>query len=196
MMEKGKKKIELLKQKVLKQKELKIEQISDDELLCVYLYTTNLFYTQFNKDCRSNNIVGWEPIIRNMLSCLRKLPFCWDICFRGVNNDESQYKIGATFAWEQFSSSSTSYDVAKKFSDPNKKGTIYEIKHWTGRRIESLSCYQTEAEILLMPCSYFKVTKVSMKDNFKYVTCEEVPLPWGKKHILWVDDVPEENKKK
>lgn len=183
----GKKRIEEFRQK------FKSDHISDDEFLSTFLYTTDLFYKQFNKDCREGNIKGWESVIYNMLLCLRKLPYCWDICYRGIKDVQIEYKIGAKFAWEQFASSSGKHATAEKFSKSNQ-GTLFIIKHWTGRKISDVSRYKLEDEVLLMPCSFYKVTKVEKKANCQFIECEEIPLPWGKKHVLWVDDNPAQNK--
>ncbi|HEY9835496.1 MAG TPA: ADP-ribosyltransferase domain-containing protein [Vampirovibrionales bacterium] len=102
--------------------------------------------------------------------------------FRGTRVPESiiaQYKEGETITESAFVSTTRSSTVANKFirlaANDGKETVVYRIKSKSGVRLDDLSKYPKEEEVLFSPGTKFKVNKVSKDSEKGYeIELEEV----------------------
>jgi len=92
------------------------------------------------------------------LTALWKLPNERRVIWRGIKADISeQFNEDETFVWWGFSSCTTSLKQAEQFLGKTGQRTLFSIEPTHGKLIQNHSHFPTEREVLLLPCSYFKV---------------------------------------
>jgi len=140
-----------------------------------------------------------RPILFYMLKALSVIPFYWGVTNRAVNltrEELYEYEPGMLVTWIQFSSSKVGLTVATG-GGFNTRNTVFIIYSLTGRRIQHLSNYVNEDEVLFLPHSHFLVVKKQdietiNKENkieTKYhIYLRQVELGLSQMTILWVDD--------
>lgn len=103
----------------------------------------------------------------------RKLPSYQGTVYRGVSNrvaqvmEEGGVKVGNIIRAESYWS--TSYDKSVKFD----KKLVYVIESKTGRKIDDMSEYPRETEVLFLPATEFEVIKIDERSK-TYVYLREV----------------------
>ena len=135
---------------------------SEEEAVLITTYTysednggdeENTPYRKLNTKLWGDNIQDQidnpKSYLRLLLRALRKLPRTKpQTLFRGVKNDEHEYKIGEEFTWKGFSSTSTNMSVTKLFltNKATRKvdGTLFEIRGMRGYSISDFSKYPSE----------------------------------------------------
>ena len=90
-----------------------------------------------------------KSYLRLLLRALRKLPRTEpQTLYRGIKNDEHEYKIGKELLWKGFSSTSTSMRATKFFltnKDTGKvEGILFEVRAMWGYSISDFSKFPTE----------------------------------------------------
>ena len=105
----------------------------------------------------------WKKFARRLNDELLLLPKFSGMVYRAIDfkPPSSSFAVGSVVTWNQPSSTSKSAKVVKEFLSNTSSslpfGTIYTIVSKTGRRIEHLSVFAEEEEVL-MPCgSQFRV---------------------------------------
>eukprot|EP01084_Bolivina_argentea_P285385 489377_1 len=195
--------VNMCKEKVDKLKEKQsslIRNMSFDDISAITLYTTSEFYRPLNSSLRSRKD-EWAPFCGPLLSGLNKLPFVWQKLYRGTKSKtvkkriKESYKVGAIVRWDSFTSTSTDKNVATNGFFCGAGGTVFEIESgFRGRDIELFSAVQSEKEILFSVSSHFVITYIDTSAERCIVKLKELPFPWDSKTILWVDDIPTNNK--
>ena len=142
-------------------------RMTDDELksLLLYTYEANIkdsnIYKNFNlslSERRSYFAGFFDDFMYHLLAGLRKLPLSkQSVVFRGIREKlpPETYAVNSLRMWLPFSSTSYSLKNALLFA---KKGTLFIIvgEYW-GYDIDGISYIKSEREVLLEPCSFFKV---------------------------------------
>ena len=127
---------------------------------------------------------------------------------------EGRFAVGKTMSFTALSSSSKNEDIALNFiyglsagstSDPKKSvGVLTILSNAGGRDISDIALVQKEAEVLLLPGSFFEVVSVEAIDgNTKYVKKAEeasqkgkpLPTSWYVVRLKPTKKAPEEKPK-
>lgn len=173
-----KKVYEFLKEKKLYLKSLGEEVILSDSHLCILLlFTMNSpYYSNLNKRLQLKDRAPMLPFKLSVWLLLDALKMCPTFLpqsghlYRGIKhvNLSGRYDIGVEIEWHQFSSCSTSLEVALSFmvEDPMPEfRTLFIITILSGlqstcraRCITKYSCYPKEEEVLLPLNTRFVVT--------------------------------------
>lgn len=134
-------------------------QLHVQETASIIEYTSNSF-TVLNGALRSKTaeqIAEHKVIIESAVDGLKKLPPFEGTSYRGTRlplDMRNRLQVGDTFEDEAFLS--TSSDARAAF-DGN---TTFTIQGKTGRSVESISEFSGEKEILFMPGTKFRITKI------------------------------------
>lgn len=170
-------------------------------LACLRLYTSS-FYRSLNHDLRSFfDYVKWsksltqiKPFLNGMIWGLKEIEYFWGEVYRGIDIQDRSLRRNTYVKFQEFLSCSkrkTTHFTTKGFMK-----TLFVIQSKTGRSIEKISVHPHEQEVLFLPGTVFKVTKVEESGFFTShdtVYMEEVCLPFGDRKVFWVDDEPENN---
>ncbi len=109
---------------------------------------------------RASLIQTWGGFMHHFMKALAKLPDVAGTCYRGYPDKPfalKNYEHGVPFQWGAFTSTTTSLEVAKSFTD-RTTGALFKITVWSGRDIRRYSFFSAEEEILLSPNHRFMVT--------------------------------------
>jgi NAD:arginine ADP-ribosyltransferase len=163
---------------MIKLKYPQFKNISTEDLVAVRAYTDNTEdYRLINRALRNgdnNEISRFNAYIQAAESGLNQLPSYNGNVFRGTNltpENAAKYKPGQIVTEESFFS--TSENINKAF-DGN---TQYIVKSLTGKKVESISVFSGEAEVLFPPGTNFKVTSVEVdpQTGNREIILREVP---------------------
>ena len=159
---------------------------TEDQLGAVHLYTQgwviaeDSLYAVLNaalsKEDRGQLVV-WFLFIKLLMTALIYEPMYVGNIFRGVNKDiGSQYAKGKTIRWWRFSSCTEDGKVLDNplFLGTQGKRTVFSIDCVTGVKIQHLSAYPTEAEVLLAAGTRFVVTQTITNGNLTIVTLDHL----------------------
>lgn len=141
---------------------IKQHKLSQNEALSVIGYTGG-FYKDFNKALRTGMATPKITRYENLLNkALEKLPKFSGISYRAVQKlskeDLARYKEGEVVT-EPFFVSTSELKKVQGFGGKVR----FEIYGKNGRKVENLSLYPSEKEVLFKSNSHFFVTKVSTK---------------------------------
>jgi len=185
------------------------------EIVALSLYTSNAFYQQLNGMWRQDpmlkfnvdELMKFTYIVALFIKGFRNLSAYQGEVYRGTVLDLSQYKVGEVILWKAFTSTSLDKKMAIEFlqgrtvkeGDPSKK-VLFTIQSKSGRRIEEISFFRNEREIVFRGYTSFKIMSISApKENDSEIyhveleeVCEDIR---GKKVVLWVDDLRLNNQK-
>ena len=136
---------------------------------------TKFEYMQLNTALRSGDAVELrrlKPLIEHTNQGLAKLPNYVGLVHRGVELSAEQiakYDVGTVVAEHAFTS--TSFDEAGKFS-----GNVqFNIMSKTGTRIDFLSAFGHEKEVLFRSGTRFLVLNVTTIGRTTMITMKELP---------------------
>ena len=147
----------------------------DNELAALLAYTHDLglgekkgnFYFELNAALRKRELAArhnmlqtWGPCVVYLLRALEKLPAVKGVVWRGFPNKAQvlkEYEEGRPIQWGAFSSTSTSFEAAKVFTDQSD-GVLLKIKVHSGRVIKDFSFFPCEDEVLISCNSKYIVT--------------------------------------
>jgi hypothetical protein len=143
--------------------------LTQDEAASIYLYTIewtpsrrSLYYI-LNRTLRSENrqeLKPWFSYLKLFFTALYKLPSNRRTIWRGIKeNLSSQYPIGKQKVWWGVSSCTETVKVLESSHFLGKTGdrTLFSVECRHGKQIRPYSHFQTEAEIILMPGTFFEV---------------------------------------
>jgi len=151
-----------------KEKFINHPNIPINEAAAIYLYTMTIpLYGELNKALRNedgSSLKRWFPYLKLLLTGLYKLPSLPCEVWRGVSNVKaSDFKENNIHTWWSITSCSKSDDFAGGFKCD--KGVLFCIDSAYGKDITSYSAIPNEQEIILMPGTKLRVTKVDHDDN-------------------------------
>ena len=154
--------------KTAKEKYINDPNLPINEAAAIYLYTIpNSLYGELNKALRNedgSSLKLWFPYLKLLLTGLYKLPSHSAKVWRGVYNvNASDFKENNIHTWWSITSCSKSDDFAGGFKCD--KGVLFCIDSAYGKDITSYSAIPNEQEIILMPGTKLRVTKVDHDDN-------------------------------
>ncbi|CAF1028671.1 unnamed protein product [Didymodactylos carnosus] len=168
-----------------------LDSLTVDQLASIHLYTmewkpsSNSLYSILNRTLRNedrNSLIPWFPYLKLLLTALHNIPSVQGVVWRGIKADLSmKFNTGDPFVWWGVSLCTESLDVLNKEQFLGKTGTrtFFSIKCHNGKKINSHSHYKHNAEILLMPRTYFEVKdKVDSGSNFHIIHVEETTPPY------------------
>lgn len=153
-----------------------IARLSDDEVISIIGYTGS-DYDSINTALRSKDpqqLARMEPYIQMLRNALSKLPDHGGAVHRGTTLTQAQidlYVPGAVV--EEAAFTSTSYDHSAKFSG----NVSFEIRSQTGSRIDFLSRFPGEKEVLLSAGTRLQVVSKTydVSSNKWHIVLEEIP---------------------
>ncbi|KIP71587.1 NAD(+)--arginine ADP-ribosyltransferase [Vibrio harveyi] len=125
-----------------------------------------------------------RKFIKQVRSAMKKLPRYKGVTYRGAWAKQSllnKLQVGDVVVEPAFTSSSTIPEVAKRFAvvRPNSpqplQRVLYEVQvKNSGRALGGLSEFGGEAEVLLPPNTYYKVTSIELNRGSAMVALETV----------------------
>lgn len=139
-------------------------------------YYTGLGYGQINQALRSGDQVvlkKFQPVIEAACSALTKMTdnvFAGTV-YRGAHLPKEitdLYDVGSHVTEKAFTS--TSRNLSRKFSG----NTLFVIKSKTGKMIDELSSFKSEAEVLFPPGTVFKVLGRTIDGKTTKILMEQV----------------------
>jgi len=142
--------------------------LNENEIAAINLYTREwnpsiykFLNTALRKEDR-NDLKDWFPYLRLLISGLIKVdPFYSGTLWRGVKglNLASMYKKGRSIFWWGFSSCTVEPSVLNNPIFLGKEGnrTLFHIECTYGIDIQKYSSLPNEAEVILLPGTYFQV---------------------------------------
>eukprot|EP01006_Ploeotia_vitrea_P011738 TRINITY_DN31190_c0_g1_i1.p1 TRINITY_DN31190_c0_g1~~TRINITY_DN31190_c0_g1_i1.p1 ORF type:complete len:558 (-),score=-11.91 TRINITY_DN31190_c0_g1_i1:119-1792(-) len=170
-------------------------RLNNDELAAISLYTTDLrnismerviLAHDINKRLQDRDrieIRPFAPYVRILLLGLAKMPTANNtaLVFRGVDLDlhERFAKRDRPFTWQPFTSTTTEFDVLRRYYIKRGSGTVFQIVEPTrGIPIHELSEFPEEAELLMAPLSTFVVLgqPAEIAPGLWLITLKETPL--------------------
>eukprot|EP01012_Entosiphon_sulcatum_P022449 TRINITY_DN27403_c0_g1_i1.p1 TRINITY_DN27403_c0_g1~~TRINITY_DN27403_c0_g1_i1.p1 ORF type:complete len:1075 (+),score=111.70 TRINITY_DN27403_c0_g1_i1:32-3256(+) len=103
----------------------------------------------------------WRPVIYYLVRALKAQSAETCLVFRGINCkvDVDAYLPGRVCVWPSFSSTSTSYKVARNFMK-GERGTIFVCHTRSACSISKFSYFPEEEEMLLPPHTRWRVVKL------------------------------------
>ena len=120
----------------------------------------------------------WGEYVHFLLRGLAKLPSYVGVVLRGIPNVSvaKEYKLHRPIKWNAFTSSTTSETVAATFfEEDGSDGIIFRITVSNGKRINPLSIFEREDEVLLWPGQEYTVTRAAfIEDGCAYIEMTEV----------------------
>ena len=153
----------------------------------LYAWTGDEYYRQLNRALRENNAIALRPLrylVMSIRRAIKQMASCQTLTlYRGTNITrdiaENVYEVGRSFLWPEFTASSLSKSVARRFAEVKGHGYVVVIKapgigtnyyteiptHW--------SQYPDEKEVLIYPYTGVVVTKVDHKNKEIYVTLKD-----------------------
>ena len=198
----------------IKDKLSSLKCLKDEEILAVYIYTSDLrdstgtsVYTQVNDILRQKlleKIKGYKVFISLLCKAIFKLANVWDTVYRGTlltKEEIEDYKQGDTIMWNAFSSSSIDRERAEGFSKPgnnhnqNEKSVILKINLARAPLIDKLSRFPQEKEVLFSAFTCFEVKSIQLTKDIKGFEFTEIEMTEigtennaEKKILIWVDN--------
>jgi hypothetical protein len=145
-----------------------------NELFAIVAYThdtgmgkeSNLYF-QVNKQLRKRKpadrqelVRVWGTYMHFTLKAMQKLPDYKGVVYRGYPDKKTaieQYQLGRPIQWGGFTSTSTSFDATRGFTDA-ASGVIFKITVSSGKDVNAYSFFPCENEILLSPKHRFIVS--------------------------------------
>ncbi|AGZ38787.1 toxin glutamine deamidase domain-containing protein [Actinoplanes friuliensis] len=122
---------------------------------------------------------------------LRMLPAARDISTYRGNPDKAEYQVGHEFSVKSLTSTSRVKDNGIGFMPDSEPAMLLDLrlKGYGGRDIDIFSVFVTEAEVLLLPGTRFRVVKVTKrydpdKGGYRHIVAEEI-RPIGYDPQLW-----------
>eukprot|EP01045_Picozoa_sp_COSAG04_P014967 COSAG04_NODE_1154_length_8051_cov_26.213531_4_plen_531_part_00 len=167
---------------------------TEDQLGAVHLYSQawpvaeHSLYAVLNETLSESDrgkLVIWFLFIKLLMTALVAEPMYVGVVWRGVKADiGDQYPKGKKFRWWRFSSCTEDGDVLHNpmFLGDSGKRTLFAIDCKTGIKIQHLSAYTAEAEVLLAAGTRFVVANtINPAPDLTVVNLKEVgsglPLP-------------------
>ena len=143
-----------------------------------YLLNTNL------RDKNRGALKPWFPYLKLLITALQRIPrpegrmeVYRGLCFETLN-DKNHYKIDEEIIWWGFSSCSTDRLIAQKGQFVGEEGlrTLFVINCFNGIDIQNHSHFKREKEVLLLPATTVKVTKIEENaDGLCIIHLKEIP---------------------
>ena len=136
---------------------------TEHQLAAIHLYTqgwpqpSDSLYAKLNQDLAAEDrsaMVKWFPYLKLLISAISAEPKVTATLWRGVKADiANDYPKGKKFRWWRFSSCTEDGGVLDNPMFLGKTGTrtLFCIETKTGIKIEHLSAYTSEAEVLIPP---------------------------------------------
>jgi hypothetical protein len=160
----------------LKLKQPELKNIPTEDLVAVRGYTSS-DYAEINRALRSGDpaeLKRLDAYIKAAESGLNQLPSYRGEVFRGTDlppEVASKYKAGEVVTEDAFTS--TSAEFGREFSG----NTQFIIESQNGKRIDYLSEFPSETEVLFAPNSQFKVLEVEVDPSTgrRQIMMNEVP---------------------
>ena len=162
------------------------DDLAIDESAAIYLYTMECLYCQLNEALRNKNrqyLLPFFPYLKLFLTALWRLPDVKGVVWRGIRADiADQFEKGQTVVWWGLSSCTTALSVlqSEQFLGKTGKRTLFMIECINGKVIQNHSHYESENEVLLLPCSYFEIVdKISQGNELHtiHLRQKEPPFP-------------------
>ncbi|CAM4930445.1 unnamed protein product, partial [Rotaria socialis] len=174
-----------------KRSENPTDELTPDESAAIILYTIEWdpshpsLYFVLNGSLRLEDrrkLVPWFSYLKLLLTGLYKLPSIRCTVWRGVRGDlRSHYKLGAEMTWWAFSSCTASISVleSEQYLGTSGTRTLFAIECLNGKDIKRHSYFAQEEEILLLPCTHFKViSHLSSMENLHIIHLREITPPF------------------
>ena len=158
--------------------------LSEDEAIAIASYSydlrhhsvdaSNNLYQILNNVLRERNpdkMKKLQAYLCYLMTALSKLNAVTRTVYRGISSSQKQfiednYLLGSKIHWSAFTSTTTSLEKAKRFTEEDG-GIIFRIKCQTGRSIRSYSSFPQEDEVLLSPnCSLTVTKELHLKDGY------------------------------
>ena len=172
-----------------------LKNVPEACLVAIVLWTSNVLYSELNQTLRENKDLScWNVYLKHLINGLKLMPYYRGKVYRGfkVQKDVDVYKKGEIVNWKTVNALSKKKEVARGFSSSN--GMMFEVAVFSSRDISSLSQYQFEEEVLILPYSRLEVIDVIKNPGEPvYIKLREIPIPRSPKVVFWVDDNPENN---
>ena len=163
------------------------ECLSQDESAAIALYRIEQ-YSGFPNLCSKLNdalrggdqqeLGPWLSYLKILVTALSKLPSNRCTLWRGAFGDLSQkYREGDKITWCGFSSCITSLKVLEsdQYSRKYEVRTLFLIECSNGKCITDYSYHEDKEEVLLLPCTCFKVISNFSKENLCIIQLREDP---------------------
>lgn len=159
---------------------------SEDQLGAAHLYTQGWAVAQDSLYFVLNNVLSqddraalvvWFSFLKLLFTCLMAEPMHVGTLWRGVTGDVgSQYTKGKKFRWWRFSSCTEDGSVLDNplFLGTAGKRTLFSIDCKSGVRINHLSAYSSEAEVILAPGTRFVVANTIVNGDLTVVNLKEI----------------------
>jgi hypothetical protein len=169
------------------------DNLTQDESAAIVLYTIEWdpdhpsLFSLLNQTLRledRSRLRDWFWYLKLFLTALFKLPSIHCIVWRGVRGDlHSDYVRGDRVTWWAFSSCTTSISALlnNQYLGTSGPRTLFLIECLNGKQIRHHSYFETEDEILLLPCTHFEIIdQLSTGNNMHIIHLREIPPP----HVL------------
>jgi hypothetical protein len=144
----------------------KKDGLEENEFLAVYTYTlaSPLVATPFNEQTRNlgpkNPNYDFKAMYYFLSAALNKIsPKTVQKVYRGVTYPITA-KVGESFNFENFASTTGELIIAEIFSGSPGPGTVFIIETIHGAKIDRFSAISDEDEVLISPCEKFQVLRV------------------------------------
>lgn len=164
--------------------------LTHDMAAAIYIYSMeSTFYKIVNKLLRAEDrtlLKPFFPYLRLALTGMRRLPKEDVTVYRGIAlplsklDDASHYKPGRSIVWWPFSSTTSSKAMLmgqSQFLGKEGDRTLFVIKTATARTIKAYSAFPKENELLVLPGTTFKVTRVETEGGLTTISMEEDTHP-------------------
>ena len=145
--------------------------LSRDETASIYLYTTehkipqNNVFMRLNKALYSNSQISleaWRPYLKLFIAALDKLPSVNCTVYRAGKGDlTGKYKVDSLWWWWGFNSCVNSKLNIDRIIGSSGARTVFRIECFNGKDISKHSTSKNGTEILLMPSTRLRVTKIT-----------------------------------
>ncbi|CAF3985205.1 unnamed protein product, partial [Rotaria sp. Silwood1] len=129
------------------------------------------------------DLTQWFSYLKLFLTALHKLPSQSRRVWRGIRgvNLSSKYTVGTKFAWWGVSSCTVDMKLLESNKFLGKLGlrTLFSIECIDGKSVSAHSYFKnTEAEIILMPGSYFEVMgQLNPADDLHIIELKQIMPP-------------------
>jgi hypothetical protein len=159
---------------------------TEHQLGAVHLYTqgwsdsSESLYAKLNRDLASEDrklMVKWFAYLKLLISGISAEPKVSATVWRGVKADIAKdYPKDKKFRWWRFSSCTEEGDVLKNpmFLGETGKRTLFSIDCTSGVKINHLSAYTAEAEVLIPPGTRFQVMNTITTAELTVVILKEI----------------------
>ena len=171
---------------------------NEDQLGAVHLYSQgwavaeHSLYAVLNATLSNEDrglLVVWFFFIKLLMTALALEPKFEGTVWRGVKADiGAQYTKGTKFRWWRFSSCTENGDVLHNplFLGDSATRTLFSIDCTTGVKIQHLSAFKAEAEVLIAAGTRFVVANTITTGDLTVISLKEVssglPAPQGGTH--------------